>query len=286
MNRRQTWGRISRRRVMAALTVVVLLVVGMVVGNIFLTSRLQDRVRAQMRCVSGDDSISPTVSTGSKPLLLDLVSGTIGTVTISGFPASGLGVENKDGQARAAGMLGDSDLTLTLHDVGLRGDRTPTSAEVSATVSWSAISDRLSQAGQADDGDDSGQAVANMLAGAKISERDGQLAVTLPQQMAGQSVQVLMVLAVSEGDLTLTPETVVIGQRAIRASLLAGFAGAGAGGAGSGIAKALQPRTMDLDLPDNVSLQSAEATPEGLAVKLGVDPDRLEQPKQASKSIC
>lgn len=129
-------------------------------------------------------------------MLLQLATGSIGEVRISGVPMAALGT---------AGALA-GDLDLTLHEVEVGRPPTIGSMDASVTVGWDALAERL----------------GSTLAGATLGEQDGKVAVTLTQQMMGQPLRVLMGLAVEEGSLVMTPETVAVGERQFQASLSPG----------------------------------------------------------------
>jgi hypothetical protein len=231
-------------------TVLALLVALGVATDVFLTRRVEHRLTEALRCVTGDESLSPGVSLGSTPLLLQMVSGKLDTVDITGIPADDLASKK---------LLGSGDIDLTLH--GVHAGKPPSigSMDASATVGWDAVTDRLRSA-------------ADGLSGATVGEQDGLLAVTLTQQLLGQPVKVLM-SAKTDGGSLVALETVVLGNRQLQASLLSGLAG-GLEGSGTG-QNPLEPRTLDLDLPAGASLSSVEVRPEGLAVDLAITPAAL-----------
>ncbi len=246
--------RFTRRRrvVVIVATALTLLVAVGVVSDVVLTHRVEHRLTEAMRCVTGDDSLNPGVSLGSTPLLLQMASGKLSKVGITGLPMDSLG----------AGSLGSGDVDLTLHNVDVGKPPKIESVDASTTVAWDAVTDRL---GSADGG----------LSGATLGEQDGLLAVTLTQQLLGQPVKVLMSATMDGDALVITPETVVLGNRQLQASLLSGLSG-GLGGFGGGAGEnPLKSRTVKLDLPKGASLSSVAVRPTGLAVDLTIAPTAL-----------
>lgn len=134
--------------------------------------------------------------------------------------------------------------------------------DASTTVAWDVVTDRL---GSAADG----------LSGATLGEEDGLLAVTLTQSVLGQPVKVLMSPKTDGDSLVVTPETVVLGNRQLQASLLSGLAGGLGGLNGRTGENLLEPRTVKLDLPKGASLAAVAVRPDGLAVDLTIDPAAL-----------
>ncbi|MBT0773997.1 DUF2993 domain-containing protein [Kineosporia sp. J2-2] len=249
-----------RRPVLVTVVVLVLLIALTAVADVVIARRAESRITTALRCATGDDSIAPELSLGRTPVLLQLVSGSFGTVTIDGLPVSSISTAG-----RAADLLGAGEVDLTLHDVGPGRPVTVGSATASATIGWDALTERLGSAGDAED--DAAQA----LSGATFGWQDGLLAVTLQQRMLGAPLTVLMRLEVDGTSLTLTPETVAVGDRLVQASLLAGLAGR----LGTGAGNPLDPRTVDLDLPEGVTLQAVSGGDAGLGVDLAVAPDAL-----------
>lgn len=263
----------------AAAAGLVLLLASTVTADLLVSARVKDRLTGALRCVSGDDSLDPDISLGRTPVLLQLVTGEISTIHITGLSAQALRSSTADptdrtdltdltdqdetagsGDSAASGgeLLDAADLALTLHHVSPGTPVSIGSAVASATVGWDALTDRLTST-TAD------------LDGAELGADDGMIAVTLARQVMGQSLEVLMSVAVEDSALELTPQTVVIGQRRIQASLLSGLVG----GLGNGDQNPLEARTVDLDLPDGATLRSAEVGSDGLTVDLAMSADDL-----------
>lgn len=238
-----------RRWVLVSASCVVLLVVLAVVANVVLTRYVKDRVVQVLRCATGDDTITPTVSLGRTPLLVGLASRELDQVTISGLSPSS--IQTMDGVATAADPSSDAlvgDLSITLHGVGLGDPPTTKSADASVRLGWDGLQGALSGSSVSSGSFGApGAADSAELAGATLAEEDGLLAVSLAEKVGGRSVKVLVSLQPNGDSMTVTPQSVVIGGRRIGVglvSLLAGDALQDANGESR-----LKPREVDLDLP-------------------------------------
>ncbi|GAB6898764.1 LmeA family phospholipid-binding protein [Kineosporia succinea] len=244
--RAATRPRWHRPAVVAAGVVVVLL--GLVVAaDVVVARQVRGRIVASLRCATGTADLTPDVSLGGTPVLLQLLSGHLGRVSVSGVPSSALG-DGATGQELP--VTGDVDLILS--DVTPGRPPSIGAATATVTVDWDALTDRLTEAAPA-------------LDGATLGEQAGMLAVRPTRQVMGRSVQLLMSLSTEKSSLVLTPTTVVIGDRRIQASLLTGLLGE------SGADDQLAPRTVDLDLPEGAALVSAGVSADGLVVGTSVD---------------
>lgn len=227
----------GRRKVIAGSVLAAVLLTLSVTADVVVTRQAESRIARALGCATGNDSLSPEVSLGRTPVLLQLLTGDLDQVKVSGLVLDALPV---------------GELDVTLHGVEPGKPPSVESMEVSATAGWDSVTERMGEA----------------FAGAGLGERDGKMALTLQRQMMGRPVQVLLGLSSDGGSLVATPETIVLGDRRIQASLLAGMIG-------EGEANPLEARTVDLDLPDGASISSVAVTPEGLAVDLAVTPGAL-----------
>ncbi len=267
-----------RRWVLALGSGVVVLAVLAVVANLVLTRYVKDGVVQALRCATGNDTVTPTVSIGGAPVLVGLASRKLDQVTISGLSPTEM-----DDAAAADPALGGGDLTITLHGLGLGDPPSLKSAEAAVWLPWDGLSNTLgetptpSPSASTDSGSDSGSGSgldsgsdAADLAGAKLGAEDGLLAVTLPQKVGGQPLKVLVSLKPDGGAMTVTPESIVVGGQKIGVgliSLLAGDLLKDKNGESQ-----LKPRTVDLDLPGGTTVHSLQVQSGGLAMDLDIDP--------------
>lgn len=252
-----------RRRVLAYLLggLLVLLVV-LAAADLLIERRAKDRMTDALRCISGDSSLDPDISLGGTPVLVQAISGRFATIRVADVPATALlpapdetsdtGGDNGNDTGTIRDLLAGQSVDLTLHDVGLGSPASIGSVTASDTIGWDILTETLGSAGN--------------LGGATLGEQDGQLAVTLAQQVMGQPLEILMTVTADGSAVVLTPETVVLGSRQVRATLLSGLVG----GLGNGDQNPLEPRTVDLDLPDGANLSAASVESGGLRVDLAM----------------
>ena len=262
-----------RRWVLALGSGLVVLVVLAVVANLVLTRYVKDGVVQALRCATGNDTVTPTVSIGGAPVLVGLANRKLDQVTISGLSPAAM-----DRTSTASSALDDGDLTITLHGLGLGDPPSLKSAEAAVWLPWDGLSDTLgatpspsasatpsppSPTPSTDPGSDD-------LAGAKLGAEDGLLSVTLPQKVGGQPLKVLVSLKPDGGAMTVTPESIIVGGQKIGVgliSLLAGDLLKDQNGESQ-----LKPRTVDLDLPGGTTVHSLKVQTGGLAMDLDIDP--------------
>jgi len=199
-------------------------------------------------------------------VLFQLADRRLDTVTVKGISTNLLG------STEAAKTLTGSPLTLELHGVGLQKPPRVTSAQVSTVLSFSVLQQKLGETASA-----SAAGAGLDRADLTIAAEGDQLALTTPNRLMGQPLQVLLGVEVQPDGLRITPTALKVGDRLIRADLLSGpLGGLIGGGLGDG-ADLLKPRTVKLALPEGFSLASVAVQPDGLAVSLAVDPTRLKQ---------
>ncbi|GAB3268871.1 hypothetical protein GCM10027456_54710 [Kineosporia babensis] len=260
----------SRRRKTLTRTAlgVVLLVALTVAANVGLTRYVKNSVVEALRCVSGDDTITPTVTLGERPLLVDLAGQEVSQIRISDLSASSMQtVAGSDGPE-----LNGAALSITLRGLGVGLGERPTvkSAEASVSLPWDSLDSALAAEAPSDD-----------LVGATLSEEDGLLALTLPDGVAGQSVKVLVRLEPEGTQLSATPESIVIGGRKVGVGLIS-LLGGGLLRDENGQSQ-LQPRTIDPHLPEGTSLEEIRVQSEGLNLKLAIDPERMPDHSAAGR---
>ncbi|MDP9826126.1 hypothetical protein [Kineosporia succinea] len=270
-------GRRQRRWPAVTAAVVVLLLVLGVGANVWATRYTKDAVVRVLRCVTGDESLSPTVSLGETPLLMGLVSRTVDRITISGLSTTSIAAV-----AAPATAAGDTDassgiplgsLTVTLTGVGLGDPPTMDSAHAALTLPFDGLSGKLTSSADPED--------AGELNGASLTAQDGLLAVTLAEKVGGRPVKVLVRLEPGGDTLTATPESVVVGGRTVGVglvSLLTGDLLQDENGESR-----LKPRTVDLGLPAGTTLETVGVRPEGLALGLAVDPAQVSRAGTAGR---
>jgi hypothetical protein len=255
-----------RRWVLVPASALVALVVLGVVANLVLTRYVKDGVVQALRCATGNHTVTPTVSIEGAPVLVGLASRKLDQVTISGLSPAAM-----DSSAASSSLAG-GDLTITLHGLGLGDPPSLKSAEAAVWLPWAGLSDTLtatpspspsSSSSSADSGSDD-------LAGATLGAEDGLLAVTLPQEIGGQPLKVLVSLKPDGGSMTVTPESIIVGGQKIGVgliSLLAGDLLKDKNGESQ-----LKPRSVDLDLPGGATVHSLKVQTDGLAMDLDIDP--------------
>ncbi|MCE0540036.1 DUF2993 domain-containing protein [Kineosporia rhizophila] len=257
----------NRRRLVliSALTCVVLLVALAVVANLVLTQYVKDGVVQALRCATGDDTITPKVSLGERPMLVELAAREVEQVTISGLAPDSMQPAEEDAAVEASPVAG-GELSITLHGLGLGDPPTLKSAEAAVSLPWDSLAGALAAPaeGSADD-----------LAGATLGEQDGLLAVTLPEDVAGQPLQVLVSLEPDGKQMTVTPQSIVIGGRTIGVGLISLFAGDLLNDENG--ESQLKPRSVDLDLPEGATLEKVRVQSQGLALDLAIDPSMVQE---------
>jgi len=253
-----------RRWVLVTASGLVLLVVLAVVGNVVLTRYVKGRVVQALRCVTGDESLRPTVSLGGPPMLVGLASRKVGQVTIRGVSPSVMSPDS------ASSGLADGDLTITLHGLGLSDPPSVKSAEATVWLPWAGLGETLAADPSSSD-----------LAGATLGAEDGLLAVTLPQEVGGRPLKVLVGLKPDGGSMTVTPQSIVVGGQKIGIGLVSLLAGDLLKDANGG--SRLKSRTIDLDLPGRTTVRALEVQSGGLGLKLDVDPALV---RPASGAAC
>jgi hypothetical protein len=270
-----------RRWVLALASGLVVLVALGVVADLVLTRYVKDGVVQALRCATGNDKVTPTVSLGGAPVLVGLATRKLDQVTISGLSPAAMDQASSSSAAASSGSSGpalkDGKLTITLHGLGLGDPPSLKSAEAAVWLPWAGLSDTLtatpspssspspSPSPSSDSDSDSDD-----LAGATLGAQDGLLAVTLPQEVAGKPLKVLVSLEPDGGSMTVTPESIVVGGRKIGVgliSLLAGDLLKDKNGESR-----LKPRTVDLDLPGGTTVHSLKVETGGLAMDLDIDP--------------
>ncbi|WP_285601831.1 LmeA family phospholipid-binding protein [Kineosporia sp. NBRC 101731] len=253
-----------RRRLVVITAGLVVLAVLAVVANVMVTRYVKDQVVRVLRCATDDDTLDPTVSLGSTPLLFGLVSGEVRTVTIGGLSTTA--VSGLD--SRKPVSVPEGTLSVTLDGLGVRKPHSVESAQASVHLPWGGLGDRLDS--EAD------------LTGATLAEKDGLLAVALPQKVAGEQVTALVSLGTDGDSLTVTPESVIIGGRQIGiglVSLLTGDLLKDENGESR-----LEPRVIDLNLPQGTTLETVKVQSEGLDLDLGVDPAQIGKSGAAGRN--
>ncbi|MCD5353445.1 LmeA family phospholipid-binding protein [Kineosporia mesophila] len=254
-----------RRRWLVVVAVcLVVLAVLVVVANVMVTRYVKDQVVRVLRCATDDDTLDPTVSLGSTPLLFGMVSGEVRTVTIGGLSTTA--VSGLDTQKPVSVPKGT--LSVTLDGLGVRKPHSVESAQAAVHLPWDGLGGRL--ASEAD------------LSGATLAAKDGLLAVTLAEKVAGEPVTALVSIEADGDSLTVTPESVIVGGRQIGiglVSLLAGDLLDDENGESR-----LKPRTINLDLPEGTTLEAVKVQSEGLDLDLGIDPAQIGKSGAAGRN--
>ncbi|MBT0773759.1 DUF2993 domain-containing protein [Kineosporia sp. J2-2] len=251
-----------RRWVTVTAGLLILVLVLAVIADVALTRYVKHGVVQALRCATGDGELTPDVSLGGPPVLVELATGELDQVTISGLSTTS--VRSLDGRDARAGSSSSTippgQLTVTLRGLGLDDPPSVRSAQASVLMRWDGLAGIAGSA-------------TSELAGATLGAQDGLLAVTLKDELAGEPVKVLAALEAGGDTMTVTPESVVIGGRTVGLGLVSLFAGDLLKN-DDGTSR-LAPRTVDLDLPDGTSLRSVAVRPGGLAMDLSVDPSTI-----------
>lgn len=232
------------------------------VTNLLVTGYVKDSVVKVLRCATGDEAITPEVTLGDKPMLVDLASRDVDRITISGLSPAVMATTPLSG-------FPDGDLSITLNGVGLGSPPSMKSAQASVQLPWDAVTP-LAVASSPED-----------LTGASLGEEDGLLSVALPEDVGGRPLQVLVALEPDGTSLKVTPEAVVVGGRRIGIGLVSLLAGDLLKDENN--QSRLEPRTVDLELPRGATLAGVEARPEGLGLDLDIDPALVREQGAAGR---
>jgi len=259
-------GRRWPRRLVAGGAAAVAVVTLLVAADVVLTRSVRSGVVRVLQCLGGGDPGDPQVSVDG-PVLVDLVGREIDEITVRGLSPTVLERAAQGGSTgtSAAALTADADITLTLHGVSIGDPPTLRSAEVMVGLPWDTLTTTLADSW-------SDPAADPQIVG--LAEQDGLLAVRLDEQVAGAPVTVLVSLEPDGGRVTATPRSVVLDGRTIGVGLLSLLGGDLLRNADG--SDRLAPRTVDLELPDGVSLSAVTVRPDGLEADLSIDPDQLD----------
>lgn len=251
-----------RRWVIVAGICVLTLVVLAGVTNLLVTGYVRDSVVKVLRCATGDETISPEVTLGEKPVLIDLASREMDQITISGLSPAVM-------SSLTSRTLPAGDLSITLKGVGLGDPPSMKSAQAAVQLPWDAVTSLAVSSSPKD------------LTGASLAEEDGLLSVALPEDVGGRPLRVLVALEPDGTSLKVTPEAVVVGGRRIGIGLVSLLAGDLLKDENN--QSRLEPRTVDLELPRGARLAGVEARPEGLGLDLDIDPALVREQGAAGR---